>query len=239
MLVAIIVLLVGVVVALRIFPRGFEIFGRTRQAYVGQTLANSWVAQAEQYPEQLPEAFLPVEYELDDANATVGNNTAPSLPLIALKDFTWTDLSAIKHQAFGGDFASYLYHSSVGDRWPLWEPLSVRTLRRVIGEPCTIPSDLSSQTLCDITSVASEAGDKTTTVQVTDATNITSGMVLRVELPNNAHVALVAVGITGTAVQLRTNGVNLQGATRLSSVGSFAPAVYRAVRPHLLYQNRE
>ncbi|HEY3377853.1 MAG TPA: prepilin-type N-terminal cleavage/methylation domain-containing protein [Armatimonadota bacterium] len=127
LMVAIVVLLVGVVAALRIFPRGFEIFTRTQQTYTGLEMTDRLVRELTEHPENLPDGIYPV-----DNDAT---------PAADMATFAWDDMTAINYLDYAGGPQAYKNYIQGADApWPLWEPYSVRVLRRVVGERCVIPS---------------------------------------------------------------------------------------------------
>lgn len=61
LLIAIIILLFGVVAALRIFPPGFAAFNEAQMTHVAQTQMQSWVSDLQANADDLPDAILPVE----------------------------------------------------------------------------------------------------------------------------------------------------------------------------------
>lgn len=137
-LIAIIILLVGVVAALRIFPRGFEIFTETQQSHTAFKLVDLWVNEFEQNPDSLPDAILPVSDNLGQE----------------MDNFRFGDLAAVEYAQSSATVNWYSNHLfGTGRQWPLWQPLSTRVLRRLEGERCVIPSEISS-TVNSVTNVA-------------------------------------------------------------------------------------
>ncbi len=130
-LIAIIVLLVGVVAALQIFPPGFAAFTESQQTYVAQALNKNWLATLDEHPDNLPDAILPVNMAYDDAVAG---------------QFRFDDLAAVdfRNTATVWDWYTAGQFPTGNDRWPLWEPLSARMLRRIVGEKIAIPTVISS-----------------------------------------------------------------------------------------------
>ena len=129
-LVAIIVLLVGVVVALRVFPRGLDVLNRTERSTQALEQVERLRMLMVQQPEMLAEAVLPVDQA-----------TLPPQELLA-----WRDLRAVQIAGTDPDwYRSYLFPVSQNQRlWPLWQPVSARVYRRLIGERCVIASEFST-----------------------------------------------------------------------------------------------
>lgn len=138
-LVAIIILLIGVAAAMRIFPRGFDIFTRTEQVSAGMDEVKALIAELAAHPDGLPEAVLPVS--LPDGSQPLWEN---------LNSFAWDDLSATNIDVKASidpneyPYPNFAFPTGADLQWPLWEPLSARVLRHVIGERCVIPSDFTT-----------------------------------------------------------------------------------------------
>jgi len=130
LLVAIIILLVGVVAALRIFPPGFAAFNDAKKETIsGALLDNSFNFLADN-ADSLPDAILPVD-------------SSASTAIASRLDFG--DLRAVSYIPGLTDSWAYAHRYTFGeDPWPLWQPLSARIPRLVIGEKVTIPSDINA-----------------------------------------------------------------------------------------------
>ena len=130
-LIAVAILLIGVVFALKIFPPGYDAFITAQQTTVAQRLINNTLNNFEADPDSLPDAILPVDQNIQGS------------PLPCRFD----DLSMVDWRSVGTgvwqDFGALTYPDS-DDAWPLWEPVSVRAMRRVIGEKTVIPTNVSS-----------------------------------------------------------------------------------------------
>ena len=131
-LVAIIILLIGVAAAIRIFPRGFAFLSRTEQVAAGRDLVNTLKSELFTHRDYLPDAIYPADG-----------------PQVSLQNFQFSDLSAIfVDPNTTSAYRQYLFPSTPGV-WPLAEPLSARVLRRVVGERCQIPSEFNAQSYTD------------------------------------------------------------------------------------------
>ena len=193
-LVAILVLLVGVVVALSIFPRGFDIFTRTQLAASSIQQVKDQLQMLTDHPENLMDSIEPaptagyatcagnvltfsgilfaggsiipagiipgmkcsvvgaptiyIVTAVSASTVTVqaldgSAPTASATPALwtfydpVLPSFTWSNLSAVSLNGF--DYQSYGF-GGTGGQWLLNEPMSLRVLRRIVGERCVIPS---------------------------------------------------------------------------------------------------
>jgi len=133
-LVAIVILLIGVVVALKIFPAGFNLFSEAQQTHIALRMIKQTITGFEGDPDSLPDAIMPV-YESDTALCSV--------------NYLMSDLGAVEYAASSGtNIVPYSYYlAPVGNgTWPLWQPIGARVMRRVIGERCLIPSEVYNQT---------------------------------------------------------------------------------------------
>lgn len=135
-LVAIVILLIGVVVALKIFPVGFNIFSEAQQTHVALKLLNAAITGFEQDPDSLPDMILPVDCQFGSASAFMVSASAAS----TLMD----DLYAVDYSANAASNTLWSpYLSPVGNgSWPLWQPASLRIMRKIVGERCQIPAEL-------------------------------------------------------------------------------------------------
>jgi len=132
-LVAVIILLIGVVAALRIFPPGFRMFQESNDTTRAVSTMQGQIAEFQNHPESLPDAILPVDYSSPDA-------------AIWVKKFDFNDLQPIDYQGDPDPWLSRLKMPNVGgSNWPLWEPVSVRAMRRIIGERAVVPADLTAK----------------------------------------------------------------------------------------------
>lgn len=131
-LLAIFILLVGVVAALKIFPPGFNALTETQRGQTALPLIKGLATDLTQNPDALPDAICPSDMQYP---------TGASANAFAF----FNDLRAVDWQASGASwYARHLYPtgSAVAD-WPLWEPPSVRTVTWVQGERVMIPSEMS------------------------------------------------------------------------------------------------
>ncbi|MHB9131379.1 MAG: type IV pilus modification PilV family protein [Armatimonadota bacterium] len=131
-LVAVIILLIGVVAALRIFPRGFDIFSETQHTYTSLNLVDRMVNSFQADPYSVPDAIMPVAFPATDDQ---------------YNNFSLNDTTALEYATASGTISwlgGHLYPSVGGPRWPLMEPRSVRILRQVVGERFKIPSEFST-----------------------------------------------------------------------------------------------
>ncbi len=133
-LVAVIILLIGVVAALRIFPPGFRALTESQETNRAMATMQAQIAEFQNHPESLPDAILPVDYSSTES-------------LNWMKNFDFNDLSPIDYQGNPDKWLSSLKMPMSGSSssWPLWEPISVRAMRRIIGERVVIPSDLTNK----------------------------------------------------------------------------------------------
>lgn len=185
-LVAIIILLFGVVMALRIFPRGFDAFTESQQAQTSYKLLDQLAREFQEHPETLPDGIYPADTGSADADA-------------AAAYFDFNNLYAIDYQATGTAasfswFNRHLFPSvlrgadgsvqrEVG-RWPLWQPASVRVPRRVVGEKCPIPSGRAADVIdVVLATVNADAAQGATQLTVDDTSKILHGMWLAVDDP--------------------------------------------------------
>jgi len=106
LLVAIIILLVGVVAALRIFPPGFAAFNDAKKETIsGALLDNSFNFLADN-ADSLPDAILPVD-------------SSASTAIASRLDFG--DLRAVSYIPGLTDSWAYAHRYTFGeDPWPLW-----------------------------------------------------------------------------------------------------------------------
>jgi len=130
LLFAIIILLFGVLVALRVFPPGFEVFNENQRLAAAQTQTDGLVTLLSADPDGMPDAILPLDYAALNANITAIN-------LSNLTAVAYTDSTAVSW-AYTHRFPSDT------DPWPGWQPLNPRLFRRVVGEKFTIPADIRS-----------------------------------------------------------------------------------------------
>jgi prepilin-type N-terminal cleavage/methylation domain-containing protein len=141
LLIAIIILLFGVVAALRIFPPGFAAFSDAQMENVAQAQLDNWFNNLAENADSLPDAILPVDMSATSA-------------IISQLDFH--DLRAVSYVPGLTDSWAHAHRYALGgsdSSWPLWQPLSTRILRRVIGEKVAIPSDVNAFRDPDDTSV--------------------------------------------------------------------------------------
>lgn len=138
-LIAIAILLIGVVAALRIFPRGFDIFTETTQSQTAQKLLAQYIGDFSQDPDSVPDAIEPLDidpanpYPYDCTTATIGE--------------FFSDTRMVDYQSTATTwYSQHLYPSATGPSWPLWEARSVRTIRLVRGERVHIPTDYNRGT---------------------------------------------------------------------------------------------
>lgn len=206
-LVAIIILLIGVAAAMRIFPRGFDIFRSSVKTYAGLSLVDQWASEFEEHPENLPEV-----YPVDEENTNM------------IAGFDVKDLTAANY--ISGDW--YWNHLFLRDGkpalWPMGEPISVRVLRRMVGEQCTIPSAFTeAQPLCTVQSVVSE-GNNSWALEVSSTAQLQPNMQVRVIGTNQLSVMASVYSVDSpTQVKLVTNGTALTGATEIYANGAIAP----------------
>ena len=146
-LIAVAILLIGVVAALKIFPPGFDAYMAGQQVTVAQRLINNTLTAFQEDPNSLPDAILPVwttdpNQSLPPYNPYYPNyiDGAPPLSFTDLNAVDWRSASS----SVGLKWYSYHLYPDIDDPWPLWEPTSVRVLRRIIGEKVSIPSNFSA-----------------------------------------------------------------------------------------------
>ncbi len=160
-LVAVIILLIGVVAALRIFPPGFRMFQESNDTSRAVSIMQGQIAEFQNHPESLPDAILPVDYSSPESMDWVKNK------------FDFNDMQPIDYLG-GNTWLTRLKMPVAGDStWPLWEPVSVRAMRRIVGERVVIPADLTSKK--HVAWVSGQAGAALT---VDDTTGIAVGMTL-------------------------------------------------------------
>ncbi|MHB9025627.1 MAG: type IV pilus modification PilV family protein [Armatimonadota bacterium] len=127
-LIAVAILSIGVIAALLIFPRGFDAFTETQQTYVALKQLDSILNDFQGNPDTLPDGIFPA-----------------SASSSAINTFSFDDLYSVDVQSTAASwYTEHLYPGAAGPEWPLWQPASVRVLRKVVGEPCVIPSEFSS-----------------------------------------------------------------------------------------------
>jgi len=192
-LVAVIILLFGVIVALRIFPRGFDAFTETQQTTTSYTLMDAWVKQFQEQPELLGD-FYPL------------GDTGSAAAAAAADTFDFHDITAVQYEVGATDNAFAWYHQhlypsiwrnadgtvQLAPEWPLGQPLSARVLRKCEGEKVPIPAgraadildgkampDLVDGVLATVTAPASIGESE---LQVDDATKLLHGMWLAIDL---------------------------------------------------------
>jgi len=129
LLFAIAILLVGVVAALKIFPPGFAAFSETQMDNVAQQMTDNRLNELGGDAANLPDAILPVE---------------PSETSAIVSALDFNDLTAVSYESGFAPWADAHSYPFGNDGWPLWQPLSARILRRVIGEKVVIPSDVNT-----------------------------------------------------------------------------------------------
>ena len=160
-LIAVAILLVGVLVALRIFPTGFDLFNEAQQTHQALKLLHQALANFDEDRQGLPDAILPVDYTANGQNwqasaqasatnyytLTQAGTAALSMSSAVVTQNTITPssqwlmgyLNAVDYEATATNAKLYPYLAP-DKSWPLWEPPSVRAMRRIIGERCQIPS---------------------------------------------------------------------------------------------------
>ena len=132
LLIAIIILLFGVVAALRIFPPGFAAFNEAQNETVAQSLSENGLNELINDAGSLPDAIWPVE---------------PSAVTAIVSQLRFDDLRAVDFVGGPWDAWGVAHRYTFGaDGWPEWQPLSARILRRVIGEKVGIPSSVNAFT---------------------------------------------------------------------------------------------
>lgn len=132
LLIAIIILLFGVVAALKIFPPGFAAFSDAQMETMSQSLRDKGLNGLVDDADGLPDAIWPVE---------------PSATTAIARALDFEDLRAVDF--IGGPLDSWgvAHRYTFGaDGWPEWQPLSARILRRVIGEKVVVPSSVNAFT---------------------------------------------------------------------------------------------
>ncbi len=158
-LVALAILLVGVVVALRIFPTGFDLFNEAQQTHQALKLLHQALAAFEEDRQGLPDAILPVDYTANgqnwQASALASTNyyalSASSMALVSTSSAVQTGLppssqwlmgyvNAVDYEFASASATQLSAYLAPDGSSPLWEPPSVRAMRRIIGERCQIPS---------------------------------------------------------------------------------------------------
>ena len=82
-------------------------------------LLNSRIAAFEENPDSVPDMILPVDLGTGGASATA---------------FSMDDLLAVDYRGSTASVWSRYLYPGPSDPWPLWQPLSVRVMRRVVGE---------------------------------------------------------------------------------------------------------
>jgi hypothetical protein len=202
-LVAIIILLFGVIVALRIFPRGFEAFTESQQTTTSYKLMDAWVRQFQENPNP-PDGIFPLDTGSADATA-------------AAVTYDFTDISAVAYAAESSAVAFNWYHQHlypmvrrdlsgnvvrdaldgsplVTAKWPLMQPASARIPRRIEGEKVPIPSARSADVIEEVlATVTADAAQGTSVLQVDDPAKLQHGMWLAVDDPpgGNAKIDLL------------------------------------------------
>jgi prepilin-type N-terminal cleavage/methylation domain-containing protein len=213
-LVAILILLVGVIAALRIFPPGFNAMSETQRSYTGLRLLDKTVSAFEQDPDTVPEGIFP----LDDSMMPAQITEAPV-------NF-FDDLRSVDFQAMDNDwnwFAKHFYPLGASatvptSPWPLWQPVSTRAMRRVQGERCVIPSELSFGLLAVVT------GDNggSTQIDVDDSSQLAPGMRIRIRHYNSG---------SGTYVINTCTIDTVPSSTRITVLESVTVAAGAAITP--------
>ncbi len=192
-LVAIIILLFGVIVALRIFPRGFAAFTESQQTATSMKIADGVASGFKQHPETAPDGIFPIDIDWGASGAMA--------PLVS-----FDDLEAVEYRASAGNAAfdwlnAHLYpvvmrnpdgtvpraadgSLLVSPRWPLWQPLSARLFRRLEGEKVSIPSGRSADVVEEVlATLTADADQGTTLLTVNDLSKLEHGMWLAVDDP--------------------------------------------------------
>lgn len=185
-LVAVIILLIGVVAALRIFPPGFRALQESQETNRAMATMQAQIAEFQNHPESLPDAILPVDYSSPESLGWV-------------KNFDFNDLSPIDYQGNPDKWLSSLKMPMSGNSssWPLWEPISVRAMRRIVGERVVIPADLTNKKHVAWVTVAPL---NSAVLTVDDTTNISAGM--RLYLSDGATSQFVNVVSVNSATQV-------------------------------------
>ncbi|HEX2948351.1 MAG TPA: prepilin-type N-terminal cleavage/methylation domain-containing protein, partial [Armatimonadota bacterium] len=210
-LVAIIVLLIGVVAVMRIFPRGFEIFSRSQQSYTGMAQVDSMVAELTQHPENLPEGIYPVDWDDSKPEIQISNNFWDDITATTFVDKNPSDPdNPYRRRLFNGI-------------WPLWEPLCTRVLRRVVGERCVIPSDVSRQLLCTATSATNNGNDKWT-LGVDKTSGLSDGMAVFIKNSATSFTTATVESIAGNTVNVTVaKDGTIENGAEIYAVQAFAP----------------
>lgn len=289
-LIAIIILLGVVLVSLFIFPRGFATFRNTMKVTTSRQIINSWFSDFEKHPENLPDAIVPVEWDItafsqsgtgdldfiqpfadtaslrwndnravfyapifaiaDPAGAKTANSiylqplpkgitvgwicypeqnpghkyrvanifpdSVPSNPSVLVNGQVVLEpvfqstvaTDDLQQTSWGfGRWSPYLFNAAGVGIWPLWEPLSARVLRRVIGERCVVPSVVSAISLCAINNIVSITPSTTQTnagtaeLRVDTLAGLSQGMPVRVNFTDGSYL------IAQVTYAIETNGV--------------------------------
>ncbi|MHB0938833.1 MAG: prepilin-type N-terminal cleavage/methylation domain-containing protein [Armatimonadota bacterium] len=132
LLIAIIILLFGVVAALKIFPPGFAAFHDANMETVSQSLRDNGLNSLADDAGSLPDAIWPVEPGVMSSAVTSALN--------------FDDLRAVELKTTPAGAWAGAYTATLSNDWPQWQPLSARILRRVIGEKVIIPSSVNAFT---------------------------------------------------------------------------------------------
>jgi prepilin-type N-terminal cleavage/methylation domain-containing protein len=94
-LVAVIILLTGVVLALRIFPRGFDSFLETQQVQTSNKLLEDMAREFKEHPDTLPDGIYPLDADSANAGTAAGY-------------FDFADLHAIDYRGGAGAVFTWL-----------------------------------------------------------------------------------------------------------------------------------
>ncbi len=133
-LIAIAILLIGVVAALRIFPRGFDIFTETQQSAIAEKLISQQTAEIQQDPETVPDAVESNDFVTSPPSDLMGS---------AIGDYL-NDLRPVEMRSTATAwYTQQLYPESDGPSWPLYEPRAVRGVSKLLGLKVHIPTDFN------------------------------------------------------------------------------------------------
>ncbi len=145
-LVAVAILLVGVVAALYIFPPGFASFQNAQISDVSAKITQKYADDLMKNPDNIPDAIMPVDTSFPLQKNEVGTFFS-NINAVDFYEINQKTKMPPSPGDAGYDRWSWLKEHTLKNglinHWPLWQPLSVRVMRMVVGEKIKISSSMT------------------------------------------------------------------------------------------------